>query len=494
MLDNANLCNPSVLDRLNPLLEPQGVLYLNECGTGSQGPRIISPHPNFRLFLTMNAKHGEVSRAMRNRGLELFLLPDPVTGLNEEVDESYSSLQDLETVASLQGLPGTLLPRFMTKVHCAIREETVSRHRYVLIIFMIVCCVSIRKLIILVFFFLNRRAPAIRELIRWAAMTRTLCARGLKAEFASLKAFESIYLQPCDDSYLREAGEQAYHANYGNSFPVPWKELWFKPASWPLPLTVSAFSADSWAATASRDLAPILYWAGLVLNRSIAPRSSIASTDVEAENNALAISAILPAEALSCILLGKSVPEEQQLSDVMSEASVAAASLGLAVQVLTERCDRQGFHQAWAATTFTSCMNVLPADQVEVSVYGADATAHISNAIQCLAAYFSSPLPANEPNSAKLILLRRALSIAVSLRQVATQATVGIHEASKSLLQLSCWRFENPGLRNKLATPHPMVDWLWPLFIAIQVCEESLLGSAAVNWDGGLINKVRRSF
>lgn len=130
MLDNANLCNPSVLDRLNPLLEPQGVLYLNECGTGSQGPRIISPHPDFRLFLTMNAKHGEVSRAMRNRGLELFLLPDSVTGLNEEIDESSSSsLRDLETVASLQGLPGASMPRFMTEVHCSFREETISRHR-----------------------------------------------------------------------------------------------------------------------------------------------------------------------------------------------------------------------------------------------------------------------------------------------------------------------------------------------------------------------------
>ena len=75
LLDSANLCNPTVLDRLNPLLEPHGELLLNECGAGGGRPRIIRPHPDFRLFLALDPRHGEVSRAMRNRGVELFLLP-----------------------------------------------------------------------------------------------------------------------------------------------------------------------------------------------------------------------------------------------------------------------------------------------------------------------------------------------------------------------------------------------------------------------------------
>ena len=29
-----------------------------------------------RLFLTMNPVHGELSMAMRNRGIEVFMLPD----------------------------------------------------------------------------------------------------------------------------------------------------------------------------------------------------------------------------------------------------------------------------------------------------------------------------------------------------------------------------------------------------------------------------------
>ena len=36
LLDQANLANPSVLDRLNPLLETDGQLMVNECGI--QGP------------------------------------------------------------------------------------------------------------------------------------------------------------------------------------------------------------------------------------------------------------------------------------------------------------------------------------------------------------------------------------------------------------------------------------------------------------------------
>lgn len=73
ILDNANLCSPSVLDRLNSLLETNGTLIINECSSEDGKPRMITPHPNFRLFLTMDPKHGELSRAMRNRGIELFM-------------------------------------------------------------------------------------------------------------------------------------------------------------------------------------------------------------------------------------------------------------------------------------------------------------------------------------------------------------------------------------------------------------------------------------
>lgn len=74
LMDDANLCSPSVLDRLNSLCEPDGCLTLSERGFVSGEVQIIKPHPNFRLFMSVDPHYGELSRAMRNRGMEIALL------------------------------------------------------------------------------------------------------------------------------------------------------------------------------------------------------------------------------------------------------------------------------------------------------------------------------------------------------------------------------------------------------------------------------------
>jgi midasin len=74
VLDNANLCSSAVLDRLNSLLEPNGYLSINEHSTDDGEARIVRPHPDFRIFMTMDPKYGELSRAMRNRAVEICLL------------------------------------------------------------------------------------------------------------------------------------------------------------------------------------------------------------------------------------------------------------------------------------------------------------------------------------------------------------------------------------------------------------------------------------
>ncbi|KAG2155783.1 uncharacterized protein EDB93DRAFT_1101572 [Suillus bovinus] len=73
VLDGANLCNPSVLDRLNSLCEPGGVLVLSERGYVNGTVQTLRPHPNFRMFMTSDPRYGELSRAMRNRGIEVSL-------------------------------------------------------------------------------------------------------------------------------------------------------------------------------------------------------------------------------------------------------------------------------------------------------------------------------------------------------------------------------------------------------------------------------------
>jgi midasin len=75
VLDNANFCNASALDRLNPVVEPNGYLVISEQGLVQGETRIVRPHPNFRLFATMDPKYGEISRAMRNRAIEFYLFP-----------------------------------------------------------------------------------------------------------------------------------------------------------------------------------------------------------------------------------------------------------------------------------------------------------------------------------------------------------------------------------------------------------------------------------
>lgn len=65
LLDDANLCPASVLDRLNGLLETDGSLVLSEAGCRDGTLRTIAPHKDFRLFVAMDPKFGEVSSAMR---------------------------------------------------------------------------------------------------------------------------------------------------------------------------------------------------------------------------------------------------------------------------------------------------------------------------------------------------------------------------------------------------------------------------------------------
>lgn len=100
ILDNANLCSPSVLDRLNSLLETNGSLVINECSESDGRPRTIVPNPNFRLFLTVNPKYGELSRAMRNRGVEIY-----VEDLKDRASEFDKEAMAYETEQRNEDIP-----------------------------------------------------------------------------------------------------------------------------------------------------------------------------------------------------------------------------------------------------------------------------------------------------------------------------------------------------------------------------------------------------
>ncbi|CEF65608.1 Midasin [Strongyloides ratti] len=72
LIENVNCCSGAVLDRLNTCLENDGELTLPEHSV--EGDGVIKAHKNFRVFFTMNPQFGNLSRAMRNRSVEMFIL------------------------------------------------------------------------------------------------------------------------------------------------------------------------------------------------------------------------------------------------------------------------------------------------------------------------------------------------------------------------------------------------------------------------------------
>ncbi|XP_059970578.1 midasin isoform X2 [Mesoplodon densirostris] len=118
LMDNVNFCNPSVLDRLNALLEPGGVLTVSERGIIDGSTPTITPNPNFRLFLSMDPVHGEISRAMRNRGLEIYI--------SGEGDGSIPDDLDLKVLLHSLGLVGGSVCDILLALHSETRSAVVG--------------------------------------------------------------------------------------------------------------------------------------------------------------------------------------------------------------------------------------------------------------------------------------------------------------------------------------------------------------------------------
>ncbi|KAG0022720.1 AAA ATPase midasin [Entomortierella chlamydospora] len=112
LIDNANLSNPSVLDRLNSLMEPNGTLMVNERGLVDGEVRIIRPHPNFRIFMTVDPRYGELSRAMRNRGVEITLVDA----------EWINNVQDSFKITNSLGVRGSGVPTMISQIHHYIHD------------------------------------------------------------------------------------------------------------------------------------------------------------------------------------------------------------------------------------------------------------------------------------------------------------------------------------------------------------------------------------
>jgi hypothetical protein len=119
---------------LNPLLEPDGAILVNERGLVDNKPMMLRAHPNFRLFLTVDPCYGEISRAMRNRGVEIFVM-QPYTWIKDEYLHGKENLseetsEDVKRYLMNAGLPSMALVNSMWKAHIDVKAagSSISGH------------------------------------------------------------------------------------------------------------------------------------------------------------------------------------------------------------------------------------------------------------------------------------------------------------------------------------------------------------------------------
>jgi hypothetical protein len=278
-----------VLDRLNPLLEPGGVLLMSECGLVNGSPRVVRPHPAFRLFLVVDASHGEVSRAMRNRCLEVAFLPTTIANvaLPSEVQWLHSgqvSMWDLVTLARHEGIVDWQVGACMVRAHQSVAR--LSTHLQ------------------------------LRVLVQWCRLTARLVGCGLHRLLpdgtigVARLAFQHVYCGHGD--LLRLFGEAGFDAVGSDSRAVP---RWQHPLVWPLASpSVHHVVRDSqrYAAFASAGL-----WHFAVLQLA---RSAISTG---------------PGACDATWLWGEGSPTSQLQSAMTSQCSVEAATHRDALVTLT---------------------------------------------------------------------------------------------------------------------------------------------------------------
>jgi len=108
IIENCNLCNPSILDRLNSLLEEDNqTLAINESGMVDGELRVVTAHPEFRVFFIINEstlEFSNISAPLRNRCVELYM--------RAEEDKYHTSYVG---VANDLGLSGSKFALFLEK-------------------------------------------------------------------------------------------------------------------------------------------------------------------------------------------------------------------------------------------------------------------------------------------------------------------------------------------------------------------------------------------
>lgn len=435
---------------------------------------------------------------MRNRGIELFLLPPeaeaeagpgaaaqlaaaPPAGAPAQQQQ-----QEAQQVLALAGVPGSAVPAAMAAAHAAVVAHAAQRHR---------------------------RPPGLRELRRWAALAAALAARGWPFGRALHTAWGQLYVRPeaagaagADEAAaVAEAAFEAYVLPALQAGGASRDAVLHRPAAWPLPLGVAAFADDSLAAGEARDAALLTHQLALLAAAELAEQGGSAAAagaasarDAWVGELGLAAASATPAAALLQLLTGGAA-DGGEAAAIDSEAALLCAPA--AAHVFVERCGvQQGRHRAAYVAALSAQLQKLlaaggssagstavqAAQQAEQLVAGVlshplitaaavlqrDLTAAVrlpaadaaflpldaaaaqqlqpcvlAAGLQQQAAGSSGGSPlwaAVQETGAKLAALWHAVHAAVVLRSAADAADDAIADGSATLLQLSAWRHQRP--------------------------------------------------
>ena len=268
---------------------------------------------------------------MRNRGIEIFLLPEPRHANPAPSVDAAGELAELVAVLGLAGVPGSQLPAAMAAAHETVAATAAQGHR---------------------------RGPGLRELRRWAALTSVLASRGWSCSEALSTAFQQVYVRPeaASSGTASAAAEAAFDAHcslvlagqHGSTQDL----ILYQPAAWPVPLDVATFAGTSEVAAVARDGALLLQHLATLAALQVASRDATTSLGATLSQRAslveqwgLAAACALPADLLQAVLAG---------SAALVGEGASAASQGVrrqmamaAAQLLAERsCAGQGSARA----------------------------------------------------------------------------------------------------------------------------------------------------
>lgn len=191
---------------------------VNERGIVDGSPLVVHPHPNFRMFITVNPANGEVSRAMRNRGVEIFMMqPYWVFDSVTEYKDDDTELKDVKRFLILCGIPSSQLVTAIAKAHIFARNEALHLNVHITYL----------------------------ELSRWVHLFQQLLLNGNSPIWSLQISWEHVYLSSFGEveggKIIDFALTTYLSASVISSDDTSVAHPLCLPGGWPMPLTLRDF-------------------------------------------------------------------------------------------------------------------------------------------------------------------------------------------------------------------------------------------------------------